>query len=63
MRFISKMFDEMDKLPGIENFYIIMDGAPIHRPEDYIDGMIERRGYRSICLSFYSPELNLTEKL
>jgi putative N-acetylmannosamine-6-phosphate epimerase len=42
MRIISKMLDEMDKFPEMENFYIVMDNTPIHRPEDDIDGMIER---------------------
>jgi transposase len=62
MRFISKMLNEMDKFPEMENFYIIMDNAPIHKPEDDIDGMIERRGYRSVRLPPYSPELNPIEQ-
>jgi hypothetical protein len=50
LRFISKMLDEMEKFPEMENFYTIKDSAPTHRPEDNIDGKIERRGYRSIRL-------------
>jgi hypothetical protein len=41
MRFISKMLNEMDKFPEMENFYVIVDNAPIHKSEDDIDGMIE----------------------
>jgi transposase len=32
-------------------------------PEDDSDGMIKRRGYRSIYLPPYSPELNSIEQL
>ncbi|KAG1474013.1 hypothetical protein G6F56_000611 [Rhizopus delemar] len=39
-----------------------MDNAPIHRPEDDIDEIIERRRYRSIRLPPYSPELNPIEQ-
>jgi hypothetical protein len=62
MRFISKMLNEMDKFSEMENFYIIMDNASIHKPEDDIDGIIERRGYRSVRLPPYSPELNPIEQ-
>lgn len=60
MRFISKTLDEMDKFPEMNNFYIMMDNAPIHTSQD-ITNMIEARGYRAIYLPPYSPELNPIE--
>ncbi len=44
----------------MKEFYTIMDNAPIHTADD-IDEMISKRGYKSIYLPPYSPELNPIE--
>lgn len=40
---------------------IVMDNAPIHTHTD-INELVTSRGYRIICLSPYSPELNPIEQ-
>lgn len=50
----------IDQYPEMKGFYIIMDNAPIDTADD-IDEMISKRGYKSICLPPYSPELNPIE--
>jgi transposase len=44
----------------MKGFYTVMDNTPIHTA-DYIDEMISKRGYKSIYLPPYSPELNPIE--
>jgi transposase len=60
--FLEKTMDEMDCFFEQKGYYIIMDNAPIHTVNQ-IDEMIVARGYKSIYLSPYSPELNLIEQL
>jgi hypothetical protein len=60
MKFLEKSMDEMDQYPELKGHYIVMDNAPIHTA-DQIDEMITARGYRSIYLPPYSPELNPIE--
>lgn len=60
-RFLSKMMDEMDRFPEMTNHYIVMDNAPIHGNKE-IEEIIEERGYRSVYLPPYSPELNPIEQ-
>lgn len=50
----------LKKFPEMRNFYIVMDNAPIHIPQD-ITNLIETRDYRAIYLPPYSPELNTIE--
>ncbi|KAG1079242.1 hypothetical protein G6F42_023863 [Rhizopus arrhizus] len=47
----------MDQFPKMKGFYTVMNNAPIHTADD-IDEMIPKRGYKSIYLPPYSPELN-----
>ncbi|GAA5813962.1 hypothetical protein MFLAVUS_007452 [Mucor flavus] len=58
---IRKTLNEMDKNPLINGFYIVMDNALIHTHND-IDKLITLKGYRSIHLPSYSPELNPIEQ-
>jgi transposase len=50
----------MDQFPEMKGFYIVMDNAPIHTADE-IEEIISKRGYRSIYLPPYSPELNPIE--
>ncbi|KAG1056191.1 hypothetical protein G6F43_001897 [Rhizopus delemar] len=61
MKFLEKTMDEMDCFPELKDYYIIMDNAPIHTAGQ-IDEMIVARGYKSIYLTPYSPELNPIEQ-
>ncbi|GAA5806894.1 hypothetical protein MFLAVUS_000242 [Mucor flavus] len=61
LNFIQKTLNEMDKTPLMNGFYIVIDNAPTHTHSD-IDELIALRGYRSIYLSPYSPELNPIEQ-
>ncbi|KAG1164817.1 hypothetical protein G6F36_013707 [Rhizopus arrhizus] len=53
--------DEMDSIPEMKGYYIVMDNAPIHTA-DVIDNMITERGYKCVYLPPYSPELNPIEQ-
>lgn len=53
--------DEIDCFPEHKGYYIVVDNAPIHTAAQ-IDEMIVARGYRSIYLPPYSPELNPIEQ-
>lgn len=61
LKFLEKTMDEMDYFPELKGYYIVMDNAPIHTAAQ-IDEMIVERGYRSIYLPPYSPELNPIEQ-
>lgn len=61
MKFIQKTMDEMDSIPEMKGYYIVMDNAPIHTA-DVIDNMITERGYKCVYLPPYSPELNPIEQ-
>ncbi|CEP17359.1 hypothetical protein [Parasitella parasitica] len=61
MSFLMKAMDEMDHFPEMMGYYIIMDNALIHTSQE-ISAMIAERGYRSVCLPPYSPELNPIEQ-
>ena len=50
----------MDHFPEMKGFFIVMGDAPIHTTDE-IEEMISKRGYRSIYLPPYSPELNPIE--
>lgn len=54
--------DEMDCFPELKGHCIVMDNAPIHTAKE-IDELITKRGYKSIYLFPYSPELNPIEQL
>lgn len=54
--------DEMDCFPELKGHCIVMDNAPIHTAKE-IDELITKRGYKSIYLPPYSPELNPIEQL
>jgi hypothetical protein len=58
--FLQKTMNLMDQFPEMKGFYIVMDNAPIHTADE-IEEMISNRGYRSIYLPPYSPELNPIE--
>jgi hypothetical protein len=58
--FLQKTMNCMDQFPEMKEFYIVMDNAPIHTADE-IEEMISKRGYRSIYLPPYSPELNPIE--
>jgi hypothetical protein len=58
--FLQKTMNCMDQFPEMKGFYIVMDNAPIHTADE-IEEMISKRGYRSIYLPPYSPELNPIE--
>lgn len=61
MNFIQKTMDEMDCIPEMKGYYIVMDNAPIHTSNE-IDTMVTERGYKCIYLPPYSPELNPIEQ-
>ncbi|CEP07115.1 hypothetical protein, partial, partial [Parasitella parasitica] len=61
LKFLEKTMDEMDCFPELKGYYIVMDNAPIHTAGQ-IDEMMVARGYRSIYLPPYSPELNPIEQ-
>ncbi|KAL1926409.1 hypothetical protein VTP01DRAFT_5738 [Rhizomucor pusillus] len=61
LSFLKATMDEMDKYPCIEDNYLVMDNAPIHKSED-IGEYIESRGYRYAYLPSYSPDLNPIEQ-
>ena len=60
MIFLQKTVNCMDRFPEMKRFYIVMDNAPIHTADE-IEEIISKRGYRSIYLPPYSPELNPIE--
>ncbi|KAL7313932.1 hypothetical protein PS15m_012363 [Mucor circinelloides] len=60
MLFLQNTMNFMDQFPEMKGFYIVMDNAPIHTADD-IDQMVTKRGYKSIYLPPYSPELNPIE--
>lgn len=60
MLFLQKTMNFMDQYPRDEGIYTVMDNALIHTADD-IDEMISKRGYKSIYLPPYSPELNPIE--
>ncbi|KAG1036251.1 hypothetical protein G6F43_013081 [Rhizopus delemar] len=53
--------DEMDRLPRMKGYFLVMDNAPIHTSEN-IAKYVESRGYRSAYLPPYFPELNPIEQ-
>jgi transposase len=53
--------NEMDRFTEMKGYYIVMDNAPIHTSQE-ISAMVADRGYRSVYLPPYSPELNPIEK-
>lgn len=57
----ATLFKFYSKNPLMNGFYIVMDNAPIHTHSG-IDELITSRGYRSIYLPPYSPELNPIEQ-
>ncbi|KAG1206990.1 hypothetical protein G6F35_011095 [Rhizopus arrhizus] len=61
IHFIQKTMDEMDCIPEMKGYYIVMDNAPIHTA-DTIEAMITERGYKCVYLPPYSPELNPIEQ-
>lgn len=60
MIFLQKTMNSINQFLEMKVFYIVMDNAPIHMADE-IEEIISRRGYRSIYLSPYSPELNRIE--
>ncbi|CEP10862.1 hypothetical protein [Parasitella parasitica] len=60
MLILQYTMDLMDQYPEMKGFYIVMDNALIYTADD-IDEMISKRGYKSIYLPPYSPELNPIE--
>ncbi|KAG2197596.1 hypothetical protein INT47_006659 [Mucor saturninus] len=58
LQFISDTMNIMDEFSEMKGYFIIMDNAPIHVPE-IIDPIIMQRGYTSVYLPPYSPELKL----
>ena len=61
MSFLSKAMNEMDRFPEMKGYYIVMDNTPIYTSQE-ISAMVADRGYRSVYLPPYSPELNPIEK-
>ncbi|KAG1165623.1 hypothetical protein G6F36_013265 [Rhizopus arrhizus] len=53
--------DVMDNHIQFQNYYLVMDNAPIHQSKE-IEELITSRGYRCIYLPPYSPELNPIEQ-
>ncbi|CEI90513.1 hypothetical protein RMCBS344292_04837 [Rhizopus microsporus] len=53
--------DEIDCIPEMKGYYIVMDNAPIHTSNE-IDTMMTERGHKCIYLPPYSPELNPIEQ-
>ena len=51
----------MDCFPELKGHYIVMDNASIHTAKE-IDELITKRGYKSIYLPPYSPELTPIEQ-
>lgn len=58
--FRQKTMNCIDQFPKMKGFYTVMDNAPIHTADE-IEEMISKRGYRSIYLPPYFPELNPIE--
>ncbi|KAG1383416.1 hypothetical protein G6F60_001870 [Rhizopus arrhizus] len=61
LNFVKATLDEMDKYPEMKGHYLVMDNAPIHSSTD-IGKYIHSRGYKSVYLPPYSPELNPIEQ-
>ncbi|KAL1927000.1 hypothetical protein VTP01DRAFT_5330 [Rhizomucor pusillus] len=61
LSFLKATMDEMDKYEQMKGHYLVMDNAPIHKADD-ISKCIESRGYRSVYLPSYAPELNPIEQ-
>ncbi|CEG81748.1 hypothetical protein RMATCC62417_15909 [Rhizopus microsporus] len=59
--FLKATMDEMDQCPHMKGYYLVMNNAPIHKPEDIAKYIISR-GYRYAYLPPYSPELNSFEQ-
>lgn len=53
--------DVVDCFPELKGHYIVTDNAPIHTAKE-IDQIIVERGYKSIYLPPYSPELHPIEQ-
>ncbi|CEG80005.1 hypothetical protein RMATCC62417_14402 [Rhizopus microsporus] len=54
MNFIQKTMDEMNCIPEMKGYYIVMDIATIHSSNE-IDAMVTERGYKCVYLPSYSP--------
>ncbi|CEI99660.1 hypothetical protein RMCBS344292_13743 [Rhizopus microsporus] len=54
--FLEDVMNVMDNHIQFQNYYIVMDNAPIHQSKE-IEELITSRGYRYIYLPPYSPEL------
>ncbi|OAD73823.1 hypothetical protein PHYBLDRAFT_64777 [Phycomyces blakesleeanus NRRL 1555(-)] len=52
MNFIQKTMNEMDCIPEMKGYYIVMDNAPIHTSNE-IDTIVTERGYKYIYLPPY----------
>jgi transposase len=61
LKFISKVLDNMDKIPNMKGFYIVMNNCSIHTGDEVIE-LITSRGYNYEFLPPYSPELNPIEQ-
>lgn len=60
LSYLSIMMDCLDR-NGLHGYYLVMDNAPIYKPVA-IKKIIERRGYKCVYLSPYSPFLNPIEE-
>jgi hypothetical protein len=61
VNFMNSVLDEMDKNEEMKGFYLVTDNASIHKSEP-MTREIERRGYKTMYLPAYSPELNPIEQ-
>ncbi|CEG75676.1 hypothetical protein RMATCC62417_10683 [Rhizopus microsporus] len=59
--FLEDVMNVMDNHIQFQNYYLVMDNAPIHQSKE-IEELITSRGYRCIYLPPYSPELNPIEQ-
>lgn len=62
-KFINRTMDDVDKYSQFKGFYITIDNSPIHGKNGELSLLIESRGYKSVYLLPYSPELNTIEQL